>query len=761
MRRALATGARLLVLVLLMSGLAPMAFAATAYPTLTGGTAGPGDSCSPASALQINGGTTLICNGTIWVFATQIFNGGAFKLSTATDTCAAGLAGAIRYSGGAVQFCNGTIWANIDGSGGTALSALTAATATNNINNAAYEQIWNWNSLAGANGLTLATTSTAATGNTQTLLNVQMSGANATSTQTTYGEWISNTHTGTASTNVGLYATASGGTNNYAAIFNGGNLGIGTTAPDSSSKLDVVGGPIWTEGGGLTSGTFYSDLKLGQSISGHNPLLDIQTMDDGSASSTKFFANRWQGFFSFTRASPTTEKKIAEIFGKSGGATTLTLYDDDVSTQNVVLSTSGNSWFNGGNVGIGTTGPVNKLTATGDGTGIAQLGTGGCGSNYVGLTLGLTSAPSGCSNFNILSSPTDQTLYMNRPTGNAIRFRENNSDQMVIVPGGAVGIGGDPIAGVKLEVFGDGYSTGGERYNNVAIGPYSPWGMAANEIAAYGTALVLQNAGGGNVGIGTPSPQVKLDIAGSGAAAAIGTEDEFHLTRPINSGNSYPQLATFQLGTYTANSSGNGYGPSTRLDINLKAAANSTLTGDTNVMTLLSSGNVGIGATAPGELLEVKSPFNGSAGSAPDQVVMRVWNPYHTGSTGEAARLEFVLDQDNTTYKRAEISALSDTSNFGNEANLIFKTGSAALSSYGERMRIASGGNVGIGTTTPNATLDVNGYSKLAKNASAPVTCDATHEGSIAYTGTTTHYLCFCDGTSWKPAHSPSTACSW
>lgn len=59
-------------------------------------------------------------------------------------------------------------------------------------------------------------------------------------------------------------------------------------------------------------------------------------------------------------------------------------------------------------------------------------------------------------------------------------------------------------------------------------------------------------------------------------------------------------------------------------------------------------------------------------------------------------------------------------------------------------------GNVGIGTTSPLATLNFNGYSKLKINASAPVTCDAVHEGSIAYAGTTTHYLCFCDCTSWK-----------
>ena len=54
------------------------------------------------------------------------------------------------------------------------------------------------------------------------------------------GNYITNTHTGTTSTNVGLYASASGGTTaNYAAIFNAGNVGIGTSAP--ARKLELYG----------------------------------------------------------------------------------------------------------------------------------------------------------------------------------------------------------------------------------------------------------------------------------------------------------------------------------------------------------------------------------------------------------------------------------------------------------------------------------------------------------------------------------------
>ena len=67
-------------------------------------------------------------------------------------------------------------------------------------------------------------------------------------------------------------------------------------------------------------------------------------------------------------------------------------------------------------------------------------------------------------------------------------------------------------------------------------------------------------------------------------------------------------------------------------------------------------------------------------------------------------------------------------------------------------------GNVGIGTTTPLATLDVNGFVKLEFNSTAPVTCNATVKGSIALTSTTK--MCICDGTNWVLVNT-ATSCTW
>ena len=95
-----------------------------------------------------------------------------------------------------------------------AISALLAATGTNTINNAALLQEWQWNTLADGSGLKLSSTSTAAASNLQRLFDLSLSGANATSTQTTYSLYATNTHTGTSSTNIAGYFSASGGTNN-------------------------------------------------------------------------------------------------------------------------------------------------------------------------------------------------------------------------------------------------------------------------------------------------------------------------------------------------------------------------------------------------------------------------------------------------------------------------------------------------------------------------------------------------------------------
>lgn len=188
--------------------------------------------------------------------------------------------------------------------GSTALSALTAATATNTIDNGNYAQTWKWDSLTSSHGLILSTISTARSGNSS-LLSLDSSGTNATGGITAYGLYANVTNGGTSSsntaihartanglnnntgiwayvngstgstnrgglfeasvsggtTNIGIQASANGGTNNYAALFTAGRVGIGTSSP--SELLHVVGTLLLG-----TAGATLGVLKMAGNTSG-------------------------------------------------------------------------------------------------------------------------------------------------------------------------------------------------------------------------------------------------------------------------------------------------------------------------------------------------------------------------------------------------------------------------------------------------------------------------------------------------------------
>jgi hypothetical protein len=65
---------------------------------------------------------------------------------------------------------------------------------------------------------------------------------------------------------------------------------------------------------------------------------------------------------------------------------------------------------------------------------------------------------------------------------------------------------------------------------------------------------------------------------------------------------------------------------------------------------------------------------------------------------------------------------------------------------------------IGIGTTAPQATLDVNGYARLSTNSSEPAECRASNKGAISLNSES--HICICDGSSWK-FDSTGKACTW
>jgi len=135
------------------------------------------------------------------------------------STGATGVTGATGLDGitGATGPTGAAGSAGVTGATGPAnFNGLTAANAINSLDNSIYSQSWSWNSLTSQTGLRLLSGNTGATGNLQTVFVDSLTGANANSSQTTYAMRVYNNHTGTSSTNIGVYSLTTGGTNNYA-----------------------------------------------------------------------------------------------------------------------------------------------------------------------------------------------------------------------------------------------------------------------------------------------------------------------------------------------------------------------------------------------------------------------------------------------------------------------------------------------------------------------------------------------------------------
>jgi hypothetical protein len=143
---------------------------------------------------------------------------------------------------------------------GTSLSALTGGASNNSIDNGG-THTWSWNSLTNTKGFLISSNSANASVNAQRLFNVELSGANFNSSEITYAASVSNTHTGTSSTNIALNLSASGGTVNRALNIDAGEIALAGSAGTSGQVLTSQGAnstPIWSSAGG----TYYAPSTL-------------------------------------------------------------------------------------------------------------------------------------------------------------------------------------------------------------------------------------------------------------------------------------------------------------------------------------------------------------------------------------------------------------------------------------------------------------------------------------------------------------------
>ena len=214
----------------------------------------------------------------------------------------------------------------------------------------------------------------------------------------------------------------------------------------------------------------------------------------------------------------------------------------------------------------------------------------------------------------------------------------------------------------------------------------------------------------GNVGLGVANPDKRLTV---GEGARI---------NGVLIGEGIPSVDM----AYPYESIGVSYGMNLRLQspngIGFHTGMTSTEPDDNSKTRLWISqdGNVGIGTTNPTASLDVNGQLNSGQFRAQQGI-----------PPGDFAQVGYAFGGDGDT------GIFSPGSGVANGVVSIFSNAT-------EVVRV-SGGNVGIGTTTPTAKLDVNGSVKIG---SAPDTCNASVAGQQRYKDDT-KVMQYCNGTDW------------